>query len=229
MQCVFTDQLCSVVPPQLAESEANCRKQEAQIDNVRHYEEALSNVQQEVEAYQSVLAQTQVIIGHCSIMADSFIVFLIIMLQDQYNSLEDKYNKAKKLIRSMHEHQREVVLKIRHREAGFHSLLQALQHRTQLLELHLVEAQKAAGLPVVIPPGPSIPSTLGFLSAGLIEPSFDDIDLVDIGLGHSDSIVREIKEEFDQVIYFYRLIKTLLYNQVFSSFFKFLQVNLMWL
>ena len=121
--------------------------------------------------------------------------------QNQYSSLEDKYNKAKKLIRGMQEREREVVLKIRHREAGFHTLLQALQHRMQLLELHLVEAQKAAGLPVAIPPSPVVPqSTLGLLSGAIIEPpGIDDVDLDDLGISQSDSLVTEIKEEFDKV------------------------------
>jgi len=45
---------------QLAELETNLRNQEARNDNVAQYEQALANVQQEVGAYQSVLAQTQV-------------------------------------------------------------------------------------------------------------------------------------------------------------------------
>lgn len=46
---------------QLTELEANSRHQEAETNsNVREYERALTGVQQEVTAYQSVLAQTQV-------------------------------------------------------------------------------------------------------------------------------------------------------------------------
>ncbi len=46
---------------QLTELEANSRHQEAESsNNVREYERALSGVQQEVTAYQTVLAQTQV-------------------------------------------------------------------------------------------------------------------------------------------------------------------------
>jgi hypothetical protein len=49
---------------QLTELEANSRHQEAESSsNVREYERALSGVQQEVTAYQTVLAQTQV--GGC--------------------------------------------------------------------------------------------------------------------------------------------------------------------
>lgn len=47
---------------QLTELEANNRHQEVETtNNVREYERALSGVQQEVTAYQTVLAQTQVI------------------------------------------------------------------------------------------------------------------------------------------------------------------------
>jgi len=167
-------------------------------------------------------------------------------LQSQYTCLEDKYNKAKKLIRGMQEREREVVVKIRHREAGFHTLLQvigrffhpnstpleghrqtdgllvlplpqssmfwrlclawfmeqALQQRMQLLERHLVEAQTAAGMPVVVPPAPHVPpTTLGLLSAALIEPSaaVDDVDLEELGIERDPSLVTEIKEEFDKV------------------------------
>lgn len=46
---------------QLTELEANNRHQEVETtNNVREYERALSGVQQEVTAYQTVLAQTQV-------------------------------------------------------------------------------------------------------------------------------------------------------------------------
>lgn len=46
---------------QLTELEANNRHQEVETTtNVREYERALSGVQQEVTAYQTVLAQTQV-------------------------------------------------------------------------------------------------------------------------------------------------------------------------
>ena len=46
---------------QLTELEANSRHQEAESSsNVREYERALTGVQQEVTAYQTVLAQTQV-------------------------------------------------------------------------------------------------------------------------------------------------------------------------
>ena len=45
----------------LTELEANCRHQEAENNSFRDYERALTGVQQEVSAYQSVLAQTQVI------------------------------------------------------------------------------------------------------------------------------------------------------------------------
>ena len=44
----------------LTELEANCRHQEAENNSYRDYERALTGVQQEVTAYQSVLAQTQV-------------------------------------------------------------------------------------------------------------------------------------------------------------------------
>ena len=51
---------CSWVS-QLTELEANSRHQEAESSsNVREYERALTGVQQEVTAYQTVLAQTQV-------------------------------------------------------------------------------------------------------------------------------------------------------------------------
>uniref|UniRef100_A0A0P5TUY7 Neurabin-1 n=1 Tax=Daphnia magna TaxID=35525 RepID=A0A0P5TUY7_9CRUS len=162
------------------EAEANSRHQEAETNsNVREYERALTGVQQEVTAYQSVLAQTQ----------------------SQYSSLEEKYNKAKQMIKGMQEREREVLLKVRHREAGFHTLLQALQHRMQLLELHLVEAQRAAGLPVSIPPPP--PNLGGFLSVGFVDSSLGDVTDLGAVLDGSQvdsSLAMELKEELDRVI-----------------------------
>ncbi|EFX62437.1 hypothetical protein DAPPUDRAFT_336955, partial [Daphnia pulex] len=113
---------------------------------------------------------------------------------------EDKYNKAKQMIRGMQEREREVLLKVRHREAGFHTLLQALQHRMQLLELHLVEAQRAAGLPVSIPPPP--PNLGGLLSVGFVETSLSDVtDLSILDSSQADSsLAVELKEELDRVI-----------------------------
>ena len=150
--------------------------------SVREYERALSGVQQEVSAYQSVLAQTQ----------------------SQYSSLEDKYNKAKQMIRGMQEREREVLMKVRHREAGFHTLLQALQHRMQLLELHLVDAQRAAGLPVSIPPPPA---NLPALAGGLLSVGFADSvhlageDLADLSGSTDPSVMSsELKEELDKAI-----------------------------
>lgn len=105
------------------------------------------------------------------------------------------------MIRGMQEREREVLMKVRHREAGFHTLLQALQHRMQLLELHLVEAQRAAGLPVSIPP--PAPNLGGLLSVGFTESTLSDVtDLA--ALEHQlnsidSSVASEIKEELDKV------------------------------
>jgi hypothetical protein len=123
----------------------------------------------------------------------------VLISQSQYSSLEDKYNKAKQMIRGMQEREREVLLKVRHREAGFHTLLQALQHRMQLLELHLVEAQRAAGLPVSIPPPP--PNLGGLLSVGFVETSLSDVtDLSILDSSQADSsLAVELKEELDRV------------------------------
>ena len=53
---------------QLTELEANARHQEAETStNARDYERALSGAQQEVSAYQSILAQTQVLFACFSI------------------------------------------------------------------------------------------------------------------------------------------------------------------
>ena len=119
--------------------------------------------------------------------------------QSQYSSLEDKYNKAKQMIRGMQEREMEVHIKVRHREAGFHTLLQALQHRMQLLELHLVEAQRAAGLPVSIPPPP--PNLGGLLSVGFVESTLSDVaDLAVLDTSQTDSsLAVELKEELDRV------------------------------
>lgn len=103
------------------------------------------------------------------------------------------------MIKGMQEREREVLLKVRHREAGFHTLLQALQHRMQLLELHLVEAQRAAGLPVSIPPPP--PNLGGFLSVGFADSSIGDVtDLAILDGSQADSsLAIELKEELDRV------------------------------
>ena len=96
----------------------------------------------------------------------------------------------------------DLMRQVRHREAGFHTLLQALQQRMQLLELHLIEAQKAAGLPISIPAAPAIPpATLGLLSVGFVESTLSDIDLAQLGdMSHTDSMMHcQIKEEFDKV------------------------------
>ena len=116
--------------------------------------------------------------------------------QSQYSSLEDKYNKAKQMIRGMQEREMEVHIKVRHREAGFHTLLQALQHRMQLLELHLVVA---AGLPVSIPPPP--PNLGGLLSVGFVESTLSDVaDLAVLDTSQTDSsLAVELKEELGRV------------------------------
>ena len=103
------------------------------------------------------------------------------------------------MIRGMQEREREVLLKVRHREAGFHTLLQALQHRMQLLELHLMEAQRAAGLPVSVPPPP--PNLGGLLSVGFVDSTFNDVaDLASLDNSQTDSsITVELKEELDKV------------------------------
>ena len=124
-------------------------------------------------------------------------------MKDQYSSLEEKYNKAKLMIRGMQEREREVLVKVRHREAGFHTLLQALQHRMQLLEVHLVEAQRAAGLPVIIPPPP--PNLGGLLSVGFVESTFNgsdvtDLSALDASLRADSSMAAELKEELDKAI-----------------------------
>lgn len=107
------------------------------------------------------------------------------------------------MIRGMQEREREVLVKVRHREAGFHTLLQALQHRMQLLELHLVEAQRAAGLPVSIPPPP--PNLGGLLSVGFAESTLSDVTDLAAALDHhlpsiDSSVASEIKEELDRVL-----------------------------
>ena len=107
------------------------------------------------------------------------------------------------MIRGMQEREREVLVKVRHREAGFHTLLQALQHRMQLLEVHLVEAQRAAGLPVSIPPPP--PNLGGLLSVGFVESAFGgsdvtDLSILDVSNRADASIASELKEELDKAI-----------------------------
>jgi hypothetical protein len=69
----------------------------------------------------------------------------------------------------------------------------------QLLELHLVEAQRAAGLPVSIPPPP--PNLGGLLSVGFVETSLSDVtDLSILDSSQADSsLAVELKEELDRV------------------------------
>jgi len=108
------------------------------------------------------------------------------------------------MIRGMQEREREVLLKVRHREAGFHTLLQALQHRMQLLELHLVDAQRAAGLPVSIPPPPPNLNLGGLLSVGFADsiqpPPLGDL-AEQLELGQQSLLdSSELKEELDKAI-----------------------------
>ena len=40
--------------------------------------------------------------------------FVSILMQNEFSSLEDKYNKAKQLIRGMQDRERQVIMKVRH-------------------------------------------------------------------------------------------------------------------
>jgi hypothetical protein len=63
----------------------------------------------------------------------------------------------------------------------------------------LVEAQRAAGLPVSIPPPP--PNLGGLLSVGFVETSLSDVtDLSILDSSQTDSsLAVELKEELDRV------------------------------
>lgn len=136
--------------------QASCNETEALADRLKTVETELSNIKREANNYQNMLQQSQ----------------------EQYSTLEKKYNKAKRLLRDFQQRERDMVSKclyfylsrwlmiyfllqiqlqefyvqnLQEKDTEYNALVKKLKDRVITLEQTLQETQQKTGLPVTLP------------------------------------------------------------------------------
>lgn len=141
--------------------------------------------------------------------------------QNQYSALEKKYSKAKQLVREFHQRELDMLHRedfyqqlLQEKDTEYNALVKNLKDRIIGLEQNLLETQRKAGLPMVLPYDsislkqltPQMtrrqPPKLLFQR---LEPDFSDTEISDASPedgGKTATVERKlpIKEEFDRAV-----------------------------
>lgn len=103
---------------------------------LREAERSLMTTKKEVQTYQNMLEQSQT----------------------QYQSLEKKYSKAKQLVREFQQRELDMLHRedfyqqlLQEKDIEYNSLVKSLKDRIIALEQDLLDTQRRAGLPMVLP------------------------------------------------------------------------------
>lgn len=141
--------------------------------------------------------------------------------QNQYSALEKKYNKAKQLVREFHQRELDLLHRedfyqqlLQEKDTEYNALVKNLKDRIIALEQNLLETQRKAGIPMVLPydsislkqltPQMSRRQPPKLLFQRL-EPDFSDTEISDTSPeegGKTATVERKlpIKEEFDRAV-----------------------------
>lgn len=141
--------------------------------------------------------------------------------QNQYTALEKKYNKAKQLVREFHQRELDLLHRedfyqqlLQEKDTEYNALVKNLKDRIIALEQNLLETQRKAGVPMVLPydsislkqltPQMSRRQPPKLLFQRL-EPDFSDTEISDTSPeegGKTATVERKlpIKEEFDRAV-----------------------------
>ncbi|XP_063702892.1 uncharacterized protein LOC134832703 isoform X3 [Culicoides brevitarsis] len=121
---------------ELIKYQASCNETEALAERLKTVETDLSNIKREANNYQNMLQQSQ----------------------EQYGTLEKKYNKAKRLLRDFQQRERDMiqlhefyVQNLQEKDTEYNALVKKLKDRVITLEQTLQETQQKAGLPITLP------------------------------------------------------------------------------
>ncbi|KAK2724421.1 hypothetical protein QYM36_001062, partial [Artemia franciscana] len=121
-------------------------------------------------------------------------------------NLDAKYQRAKKLIKDFKQREKLIFSQLRDRDALFVGVIRSLGTRLQVLEQELVATQRAAGVPICIPPGspPISPSQLSAFQDLKLPPVEGTDDLSDVDISDPGTPLKEteinIREELDKAI-----------------------------
>ncbi|CAH1788604.1 unnamed protein product, partial [Owenia fusiformis] len=131
----------------LENSEAQKRHYEKRCEEMakrlRETDEKLTQAQKEIAGYQDLLEGSQ-----------GEYIELERKLKSDYGTVERKYTKAKKIIKEYQKREKELSeATLQQTETGqqYETVVDSLKDRIQQLEKDLAEAQRAAGLPILIP------------------------------------------------------------------------------
>ncbi|XP_060604974.1 neurabin-1-like isoform X12 [Ruditapes philippinarum] len=124
------------------------KKNEEMASRLREMEKSLTNARKEINHYQDMMEGSQ-----------GQYIALEKKLKAEYVALEKKYHKAKKLIKEYQQREKDFIAEREsllqqqsEKDQQYDALVKSLKDRIFHLEGELGEAQKAAGLPVQLPP-----------------------------------------------------------------------------
>lgn len=113
-----------------------CEKLEQANQKLQEVEKSLSISRKELITYQNMLEQSQ----------------------NQYAALEKKYSKAKQLVREFHQRELDMLHRedfyqqlLQEKDTEYNALVKNLKDRIIALEQNILETQRKAGLPMVLP------------------------------------------------------------------------------
>ncbi|XP_077290170.1 protein phosphatase 1 regulatory subunit spinophilin isoform X2 [Arctopsyche grandis] len=146
-QLISSESCVSQLKQKLMELESNGAENEEFSEKLRQSglklretERNLKTSQREAQSYKDMLQQSQ----------------------EQYSNLDSKYNKAKKLLRDFRQREIEMLHReefyqqvLQEKDTEYNSLVKTLKDRIIRLEVLLLETQKKAGVPVMLPYEPS--------------------------------------------------------------------------
>lgn len=165
---------------------------------LREAERNLMTTKKEVQTYQNMLEQSQT----------------------QYQTLEKKYSKAKQLIREFQQRELDLLHRedfyqqlLQEKDIEYNSLVKSLKDRIIALEQDLLDTQRRAGLPMVLPyDSLSLKQTTPQMSRReppkpfyqTLAPDLSDTEISDASPDEDKTATVErklpIKEEFDRAV-----------------------------
>ena len=167
------------------------KKSEDMAHRLREVEKKMMANRKEINQYKDLLEGSQ---GHY--------IALEKKMKGDFTALEKKYHKAKKLIKEYQSRERDflqerdsLLQQQAEKDQQYNSLVKSLKDRIFQLEGELGEAQKAAGLPILIPdPSQRVPEVIAKESSIKVESALGTVmtqsqmsDLVSISSGSDDS------------------------------------------
>lgn len=173
-------------------------KLEQAHQKLQEAERVLSLSQKELITYQNMLEQSQ----------------------SQYSNLEKKYNKAKQLVREFHQRELDMLHRedfyqqlLQEKDTEYNALVKNLKDRIIALEQNLLETQRKAGLPMVLPyDSVSLKQLTPQMSRRqppkplfqALDTDFSDTEISDVSPEDDKTATVErklpIKEEFDRAV-----------------------------